>query len=229
MIGDPSEVEASAMDPEFLAFVLERQRAQAHTMLATAAEVWIAGGCPRFNDQETSCSAVLVGFLLDLIREGRKSGFQIAAFLETGGWTKDHLDGSANPAAVPRPDIALFLGVHHDVKMPIECKRLLRPDASAKDYVLSGLCRFLSGTYEACAGQATMVCFVMDRDVPTACNDVNAVITAQLSSDQILSIAPPLGSFQDVYHSQHIQDGEPLEAVHLLVDIQSRPAARARK
>jgi hypothetical protein len=229
VIEDPDEVEASVLDPAFLQSILDRHRAQAHSLLAAAAEGWITDGCPRFNDHETSCTAVLVGFLADLIRQGRASAVQMAVFPETGGWTEAHLDGRANPDAVPRPDIALFLGLHHDVKMPVECKRLLRPNATARDYVVNGLYRFLSGMYESCDGQATMICFAMDRDAPTACEDINAVIREQLSAEEILRVASPLASLEAVYHSHHAPDGEPLQTVHLLLDIQSRPPARARR
>jgi hypothetical protein len=228
VIENPAEVEASALDPVFLQSILDRHRAEAHSLLAAAAEEWITDGCPRFNDHETSCTAVLVGFLADAIRQGRASAFQIAVFPETGGWTEAHLDGRADPDAVPRPDIALFLGLHHDVKMPVECKRLLRPNANARDYVLKGLYRFLSGTYEANDGQATMICFAMDRDVHTACKDINEVISKRLSADQILMVASPLGSLEAVYHSNHITNGEPLQAVHLLLDIQGRSLAEPR-
>ncbi len=228
MIEDPAEVEASALDPVFLQGVLDRHRAEVHSLLAVAAEEWIADGCPRFNDHETSCTAVLVGFLADALRRGSTSAFQIAVFPETGGWTDDYLDGRLDPDTVPRPDIALFLGVRHDVRMPVECKRLLRPSATAKDYVLKGLCRFLSGTYELSNGQATMICFVMDRDAPEACENINEVIREQLSADEILTTAPALGSFQAVYHSQHSLAAAPLQTVHLLLDIQARSIARPR-
>jgi hypothetical protein len=228
VIEDPAEVEASALDPAFLQGILDRHRAEAHSLLAAAAEAWITDGCPRFNDHETSCTAVLVGFLADVIRKGRASAFQIAVFPETGGWTEAHLDGRSDPDAVPRPDIALFLGLHHDVKMPVECKRLLRPNSTARDYVLKGLYRFLSGTYESSDGQATMICFAMDRDAPTACEDINKVIREQLSADQILKVAPALGSLQAIYRSQNSRSGDKLEAVHLLLDIQNRPPPRPR-
>ena len=228
MIEEPAEVEASALDPAFLQRILDRHRAEVHSLLAAAAEEWIADGCPRFNDHETSCTAVLVGFLADLIRRGRASAFQIAVFPETGGWTDDYLDGRSDPDTVPRPDIVLFLGLHHDVKMPVECKRLLRPSATAKDYILKGLYRFLSGTYESSDGQATMICFAMDRDAPTACEDINKVIRAQLDATQILKAAPPLGSLQAIYRSRHPHPGDKLEAVHLFLDIQSRPPPRPR-
>ena len=78
VIEDPAEVEASALDPAFLQGILDRHRAEAHSLLAAAADEWITDGCPRFNDHETSCTAVLVGFLADLIRKGRASAFQIA-------------------------------------------------------------------------------------------------------------------------------------------------------
>lgn len=228
MIEDPAEVEASALDPAFLQRVLDRHRAQAHSLLAAAAEHWMADGCPRFNDHEPACTAVLLGFLADMLREGRASAFQISVFPETGGWTDAHLDGRADPNRAPRPDIALFLGVHHDIKMPVECKRLLRPNATAKDYVLKGLCRFLTGTYESSDGEATMICFAMDRDAPTACDDINEVIQEQLTPDQTLTVASPLGSLQTVYHSHHVTEGESLQAVHLLLDIRGRlpPAPR---
>jgi len=227
VIDDPDEVEASALDPSFLQGVLDRHRAQAHSLIATATQNWIAAGCPRFNDHENSCTAVVVGFLKDAIQQ--EHGFRIAVFAETGGWTEAHLDGRADPDKAPRPDIALFLGVQHDVKMPIECKRLLRPDATAKDYVVKGLYRFLSGAYEPCDGMATMVCFVMDRDAPTACEDINKVIRKELSSQQILTLVQPLGLFRAVYNSRHTVNGEPLRAVHLLADIQSRPPPAPRR
>jgi hypothetical protein len=229
VIEDPAEVEASALDPAFLQGILDRHRAEAHSLLAAAAEEWIADGCPRFSDHETSCTAVLVGFLADALRHGRASAFQIAVFPETGGWTDAYLDGRVDPDTVPRPDIALFLGMQHDVKMPVECKRLLRPNATARDYVLQGLCRFLSGTYESSNGEATMICFVMDRDASEACEDINEVVREQLSADQILRAAPALGSFEAVYHSQHAPAGGPLQTVHLLLDVQARPAARPRR
>ncbi len=217
------------LDPAFLQRILNRHKAQAHSLLAAAAEQWITDGCPRFNDHETSCTAVLVGLLAELIRRGRANAIQIAVFPETGGWTEAHLDGRADPNTVPRPDIALFLGLHHDVKMPVECKRLLRPNATARDYVLNGLYRFLSGAYETSDGEATMICFAMDRDAPTACEDINKVIREQLSADQILTVAPPLGSFEAVYHSHHAHAGEPLQTVHLLLEIQGRSPARPRR
>lgn len=229
MIEDPAEVEASALDPVFLQGILDRHRAEAHSLLAAAAEEWIADGCPRFSDHETSCTAVLVGFLADALRHGRASAFQIAVFPETGGWTDAYLDGRLDPDTVPRPDIALFLGLQHDVKMPVECKRLLRPNATARNYVLQGLCRFLSGTYESSNGEATMICFVMDRDASEACEDINEVIREQLSADQILKAAPALGSSETVYHSQHAPAGGPLQTVHLLLDIQARPDAHPRR
>jgi hypothetical protein len=229
VIENPAEVEASALDPVFLQGILDRHRAEAHFLLAAAAEEWIADGCPRFNDHETSCTAVLVGFLADTLRDKHEIGFQIAVYPETGGWTDAYLDGQLDPNKVPRPDIALFLGVHHDVKMPVECKRLLRPDATARDYVLKGLCRFLNETYESSNGQATMICFVMDRDVTEARDDINQVICGQLSAGQTLKDAPALGSLKAVYRSQHAPAGGPLQTVHLLLDVQSRPAAHPRR
>lgn len=228
MIEDFAELEASALRPELLQGVLERHREEAHKLLAGAAQEWIAEGCPRFNDHETSCTAVLIGFLEDTLRTGRASRFQIAVFPEAGGWTDAHLDGRAAPAKVPRPDIALFLGVHHEVKMPVECKRLLRGSASASDYVLKGLQRFLNGTYNVGNEQATMICFAFDRDAPQARSDINKVIAERLSSDETLTVASPLGSFHAVYRSQHRSAAGSLQAVHLLLDIQARLDARPR-
>jgi hypothetical protein len=229
VIEDFAEFEASALRPELLQGVLERHRDEAHKLLACAAQEWIADGCPRFNDHETSCTAVLIGFLDDTLRAGRSNRFQIAVFPEAGGWTDAHLDGRADPNTVPRPDVALFLGVHHDVKMPVECKRLLRGYASASDYVMKGLQRFLNGTYDVGDEQATMICFALDRDAPQACTDINKVIVERLSSGETLTLAPPLGSLRSVYHSQHRCASRPFQAVHLLLDIKARPDARPRR
>jgi hypothetical protein len=74
-----------------------------------------------------------------------------------------------------------------------------------------------------------VICFALDRDAPTACQDINDVIREQLSPDQILMAAAPLGTFEAVYHSHHTPNGEPLQTVHLLLDIRGRPAAAPRR
>jgi hypothetical protein len=221
-------VEASALDPAFLHEILRRHRREAHSLLALAAQEWAAAGAPRFSDQETSCTAVLVGFLQDRLRARQSSGFQIAVFPETGGWSEEHLDGRADPNRMPRPDIAMFLGVHHDVRMTVECKRLLRPDASARDYILDGLARYLTGAYATTNGQATMICFALDRDASQAVSDINGVISELLGEREVMRYAPALGSFRDVYLSAHSRGSGEIQAVHLLLDLRDRPAPAPR-
>jgi hypothetical protein len=220
VIDDHAAVEAAVLNPAFLASVLQRHRTEAHSLLAEAAEEWIAGGCIRFSDQEVACTAAVAGLLKRNLQQRRASGLQILAFLETGGWTEAHLDGSADPATVPRPDLALYLGLHHDVQMTIECKRLLSPSATARDYVKDGLYRFLDGRYPTDSGCATMIGFLLDRDPPQAQEQINAVIEADLDKDQILQLASPVGSLESIYRSEHLAKN--IEAIHLLLDIRKR-------
>jgi hypothetical protein len=220
VIDDHAAVEAAVLEPAFLASVLERHRAEAHLLLATAAEEWVAAGCIRYSDQEVACTAAVAGCLKRNLQQRRTTGLQILAFLETGGWTEAHFNGIANPAKVPRPDFALYLGLHHDVQMTIECKRLLNPSANARHYVTDGLFRFLDGRYPTDSGCATMIGFLLDRDPPQAENQINAVIEELLDEDQILHLASPLGKFESIYRSEH--SAKEIEAVHLLLDMRKR-------
>jgi len=220
VIDDHAAVEAAVLNPEFLASVLERHRAEAHLLLAQAAEEWMAGGCIRFSDDEVACTAAVVGRLKRDLKHRRRGGLQLIAFLETGGWTEAHLDGSADPATVPRPDLALYLGVHHDVQMTIECKRLLNPSATARDYVTDGLCRFLDGRYPTDSGCATMLGFLLDRDAMKARAQINTVIEDLLDDQQILETVSPIGNLDSVYRSQH--SAREFEAIHFLLDVRSR-------
>ncbi|HVW48434.1 MAG TPA: hypothetical protein VHA76_15365 [Solirubrobacterales bacterium] len=220
MIEDPADVEAAALQPTFLASVLERHRAEAHLRLAEAAEEWIAGGCVRFSDQEVACTAAMVGLLKRNLERRRGTRLQMLAFLETGGWTEAHLDGSADPATVPRPDLVLYLGLQHEVQMTIECKRLLEPSATARLYVTDGLYRFLHGRYATDSGCATMIGFLLDRDPARAQGQINDVIEELLDKDQILRPASPLGTLESIYRSEH--PSEQIVATHFLLDIRKR-------
>lgn len=220
MINDHAAVEAAVLEPAFLASVLKRHRAEAHCLLAEAAEEWIAGGCIRFSDQEVACTAAVAGCLNRNLQQRRTSGLQILAFLETGGWTEAHFNGTADPATVPRPDLALYLGLHHDVQMTIECKRLLKSSATARDYIVDGLCRFLNGRYASDSGCATMIGFLLDREPPEAHDQINGVIEEVLDKDQILHLASPLGNFKSIYRSEH--SIKEIEGVHLLLDMLKR-------
>jgi hypothetical protein len=228
VIENVAAVEAAALDPAFLDAILSRHRGEAHALLARASQEWVAAGAPRYSDNETSCTAVLVGFLADILREGAASAFQIVAFLETGGWSADHLDGRADPDTVPRPDIAMFLGVRHDVKMVVECKRLLAPNSSATSYVKDGLERFLTGKYVDTDGLATMICFALDRSCNQAASDINDAIRERLDEKQVLEPEAGLEPIPDVYRSEHTRDGTGLTALHLLLDLQDRPEPQPR-
>lgn len=220
MIDDHAAVEAAVLEPMFLASVLERHRTEAHLLLAEAAHEWMTGGCIRFSDQEVACTAAVAGRLQRNLRQRRPTGLQILAFLETGGWKEAHLDGTADPATVPRPDLALYLGLHHDVQMTIECKRLLNPSATARDYVTDGLFRFLNGRYPTDSGCATMIGFLFDRDPPQAQGQINSVIEELLDEEQVLRLASPIGDIESIYGSQH--GAKEIQAVHLLLDIRKR-------
>lgn len=220
MIDDHAAAEAAVLEPAFLACVLKRHRAEAHHLLATAAEEWMAAGCIRFSDQEVACTAAVAGCIRRIIQQRRTTSLQMLAFLETGGWSEEHFNGTADPAKVPRPDLALYLGLHHDVQMTIECKRLLSPSATARHYVTDGLFRFLDGRYATDSGRATMIGFLLDRDPSEAEKQINAVIEELLDKNQILQLGPPLGHFKSIYRSTH--STKEIEAFHLLLDMRKR-------
>jgi hypothetical protein len=227
VIEDFAAIEAAAVSPEFTERVLNRHRREAQLLLATAAQEWIDGGCVRYDDHEDSCTAGLAGRLLRLLEEGRRTALQLLAILENGGWTGEHFEGRANPATVPRPDVVLYLGVHHDVKMTVECKRLLRGSATARDYVKHGLCRFLTGRYSSDNGQATMIGFLLDQHAETARDDINEEIVQLLDAHQQLEGAEPLAGLTTVYRSTHPRASTGIYAVHLLLDIQDRNPAHS--
>jgi hypothetical protein len=213
-------VEAAVLEPTFLRSVLERHRSEAHLLLAQAATEWMATGCIRFSDQEVACTAAVAGHLQRTLQQRRTTSLQIIAFLETGGWTEAHLSGSVDPATVPRPDLALYLGLHHDVQMTIECKRLLSPSSTPRDYVTEGLNRFLNGRYPTDSGCATMIGFLLDREPQQAQGQINHVIEEVLNPAQTLQHSSSLGKLDSVFRSEHPERG--IEAIHLLLDIQKR-------
>jgi hypothetical protein len=225
VIEDFAVIEAAAVSPEFTERVLKRHRDEAHFLLATAAQAWIDDGCTRYDDHEDSCTAGLVGRLLRIIEEGRRTALQLLPILENGGWTGEHFEGRANPATVPRPDVVLYLGVHHDVKMTVECKRLLAGSATARDYVKDGLCRFLTGRYSSDNGQATMIGFLLDQHAEPARDGINEEIVKLLDAHQRLGGPEGLAELTTVYRSTHPRGSSDIHAVHMLLDIQDRKPA----
>ena len=227
-LDDMDAVEQAALDPAFLEYVLDRHRRTVHTLIAGAAVEWIAAGCPRYNDRETSCSAGLIGHLVRKIDAGKAQALQPRVILEVGAWTQEHLNGEADPSRVPRPDVVMWLGLQGEARMNIECKRLLSGSASPRQYVEDGMCRFLNGRYPVDQGVGTMVGFLLDRTPLTAADQISAAILVAVGRDEPLQEDTPLETLDSIYRSLHASDGEGavVELVHLLLDIRSRAEAR---
>jgi hypothetical protein len=224
-LDDPDELEQFVLSSELLARILERQRDTAHSLLAEAALEWIAEGCPRYNDHETSCTAALVGHVIRTIDERKARAFQPLVTLETGAWTEAHFSGAADPDSVPRPDVVMWFGLRHEARMNIECKRLLSGSATANDYVKKGMCRFLDGRYPTDEGIGTMIAFLLDRDGDQAVEEINTAIEAIIKRVELLGKVEGLGGLDSVYESDHAVPTGDLSLVHLLLDLRKRGPA----
>lgn len=215
-------LEQAVLDSDLLEFILDRHRRNARALIAAAAVEWVADGCTRYDDREASCTAAVVGRLLNKIDEGKAHALQPMVTLETGAWTKAHLSGEVDPATVPRPDVVIWLGLQHEARMNIECKRLLSGSASPRDYVKDGMCRFLNGRYPVDEGVGTMLGFLLDRDPPTAAAQINEAIPAVIGREELLHEHDALAMLEFVYRSAHECDVGDVELLHLLLDLTAR-------
>ena len=221
-LDDLGSLEAAVVGDEFKNYVLTRHRESALSMLAESITEWVQSGCPRYDDREASCTVAVVGCLRRTIDERKSTSLQPLVALETGGWTDEHFSGHADPATVPRPDVALMLGLQHDVQMTIECKRLLARSATPRDYVKEGLCRFLTGRYPVDDGAGTMVGFLLDRDPPTAASEITSAVLDVIGRDEPLNKHTRLASLDAAYRSVHASADGDVRVIHLLIDIQGR-------
>lgn len=224
-LDDMETLEAGVLASDLLECVLNRHRRTVHELLASAAVEWLQAGCPRFNDHEASCTAGLVGRLLNKIDEGKVLRLQPMVTLETGAWTPEHFAGKLDPTRVPRPDVVIWLGLQHEARMNVECKRLLSGSATPRDYVKDGLCRFLNGRYPVDEGVGAMIGFLLDRAPPVACEQINRAVNTFVGRDEPLKKDEPLATLDSVYRSAHSRDAGDIELVHLLLDMIERPKA----
>jgi hypothetical protein len=122
----------------------------------------------------------------------------------------------ADPSRVPRPDIELLLGMNHNVRIVLECKRLLRGSATARQYVVQGVQRFVEGRYCTDEGTGWMIGFLLDRDIATAAAEIGGVLCP-------VSLEGPEAGERDIgrFLSRH---GASLKIRHILIDARSRAA-----
>ena len=162
------------------------------------------------------------------ILDGRiaASPVQIIPIIEGVTPTREQLAGQANVAQAKRPDLLLYLGGNHTVRMAVECKRFFR-GANAGEYVDNGMARFLSGNYVTDAGRGVMVGFVMTNTIATRIEQVNKRIAEHDSLDagDRLESCSGYPSVPDSYRSNH--SAHAISLTHFFVDMSD--VVRARK
>lgn len=218
-LDDLDALEQAVLASDLLEHILDRHRQTAHALLAEAAVEWLEEGCPRYDNREASCTAAVAGRLLTKIDERKSNALQPMVTLETGAWTEEHFSGEKDPTTVPRPDLVVWLGLQHEARMNVECKRLLSGFASPRDYVQDGVCRFLNGRYPVDEGVGAMIGFLLDRDPATAAHQIDDAIRAVIERDEPLHEDGPLATLESIYRSTHDSAVGDLELVHLLVDM----------
>lgn len=219
MIRESPTEPAAALAPDLRAQLLERHRAQALSLVAEAMGKWRAEGFLRYDDRENSCTIRVFSWMLTLL-EARLAvdPVQIIPVVEGVTPNEDQLAGRANFATAKRPDIVLYLGGNHAVRMCVECKRLLGP-ANAQEYTENGILRFLTGKYITDAGRGVMIGYVMTHSIGVRVAQVNEQIREHpsMGAQHQLGDASPIVPINDVHVSTHTSSA--ITLTHLFLDM----------
>lgn len=191
-------------------------------------ERWKAEGFRRFGEKEDDFTAVLIGHIL-AVSKGLNSPFRPRP--ETVQYSQDILEGRVNPRTAPRPDITIWWGdVTEDQYITVECK-CLAPGRLCREYVHSGMMRFISGKYGSGDPWDVMVGYVVGGDPDALHEVVNRLVRASqgLGGSHCLEPAPPIRSLRSVYRSHHqrVSSMPEIHLTHLFLDIRVRPPVTA--
>lgn len=218
MIRESPTEPAAALAPNLRTELLARHRAEALNFVAQAMGEWRNEGFRRYDDRENSCTIRVFSWMLTLLdaKISDDDPVQIIPIVEGVTPTEDQLAGRANFSTAKRPDIVLFLGGNHAVRMCVECKRFLG-SANAREYTENGILRFLAGQYITDAGRGVMIGYVMTHSIGVRVARVNEQIRKHPSMGEghQLGDASPIVPIGDVHVSTH--NGVTL--THLFLDM----------
>jgi hypothetical protein len=219
VIREPLREPAAALAPTLRAQLLERHRAQALELVAGAMGKWREEGFLRYDNRENSCTIRVYACMLALL-EARldEDPVQIIPVVEGVTPSREQLAGRASVATAKRPDIVLFLGGNHAVRMCLECKRF-RGSANAKEYTENGILRFLTGHYSTDAGRGAMIGYVMTHSISARVKQINEQIEKHpsMGASHQLRVAAAIAPIDDVHVSTHT--GSEITLTHLFLDM----------
>jgi hypothetical protein len=220
MIREAPSEPATALARNLRTQLLERHRAEALSLVAQAMGKWREEGFLRYDDRENSCTIRVFSWMLTLLEAkiDNDDPVQIIPIVEGVTPTKDQLAGRANFATAKRPDIVLFLGGNHAVRICVECKRF-RGSANAREYTQNGILRFLAGQYVTDAGRGAMIGYVMTRSIGVRVAQVNEQVEKHpsMGAGHRLGAASPIAPIDDVHVSTHSSTG--ITLTHLFLDM----------
>lgn len=217
---------AAALAPYLRARILERHRAEALQLIADAMGEWRSEGFRRYSNLENSCTVRLYDWMLTLLEARLNANpVQIIPTIEGVTPNADERAGRANFAHAKRPDLVLFLGGNHVIRMCVECKRFLG-NANAKEYIDNGILRFLSGRYVTDAGRGVMIGYVMTGTVERRLVEVNMRVRVHQSmgAGHQLAARQPIAPIDDVHVSNHSNCA--ITLTHLLIDMRDAVSNR---
>jgi hypothetical protein len=217
---------AAALASELRASLLQRHREAALGLISDAIGSWRAGGFDRHDDREPSCTVRVFAWMCEILDAHIAANpVQIIPIIEGVTPTREQLAGHVNVAQAKRPDLLLYLGGNHTVRMAVECKRFFR-GANAGKYVDNGMARFLSGSYVTDAGRGAMVGFVMTNTVAARVEQVNKRIAEHksLGAGDLLESCSGYPSVPDSYRSDHTAHA--ISLTHFFVDMSDVVRAR---
>jgi hypothetical protein len=219
VIREPLGEPATALAPVLRGQLLQRHRTQALKLVAEAIGKWRDEGFLRYDNRENSCTIRVYACMLALLEEKLdEDPVQIIPVVEGVTPTSGQLAGRASVATAKRPDIVLFLGGNHAVRMCLECKRFLG-SANAKEYTENGMLRFLTGQYSTDAGRGAMIGYVMTHSIPVRVFQVNQQIEMHpaMGVSHQLCAAPAITPIDDVHVSTHT--GTEIMLTHLFLNM----------
>ncbi len=229
---------AIALAPSLRAQLLERHRAEALSLVAEAMGKWREEGFLRYDNRENSCTIRVFAWMLTLLETKiADDPVQIIPVVEGVTPTREQLEGRSNFANAKRPDIVLYLGGNHAVRMCVESKRF-HGSANAQQYTENGMLRFLNGNYITDGGRGVMIGYVMTQSIEQRVTQVNERIREhpEMGEDHQLGSASAIAPIDDVHVSTHTANRVTL--THFFLDMREvasngrgllKPSARAAR
>ena len=140
--------------------------------------------------------------------------------------------GSHSASPQGEPDIGIYFKEFsaNAVHAIIECKRLdpqQRPSQLRRQYVVSGMDRFIKRPYGADHDLDFMVAYILSGNPASAMTDVNGYLKKQRRASDLLGSCSRFNSFGYVACSGHFR-GNGIAPIHLLHSFLTFPAAAGK-